>query len=124
MTAWLVSEDALQMFRMDDVGSVRLEITDERGGDDGVHPTKRLARAERVRVMVGTRAGEVMCALTCPGRDALSARQELVGKLDSVEQQPGVTVYFHPPAGAWPRKKPVEIWTMSRTMPEPDFVHR
>ncbi|MFC7582408.1 hypothetical protein ACFQYP_00360 [Nonomuraea antimicrobica] len=24
----------------------------------------------------------------------------------------------------WPRKKSVEIWTMSRTMPEPDFVQR
>ncbi|WP_162795721.1 hypothetical protein [Nonomuraea lactucae] len=47
-----------------------------------------------------------------------------MSKLDSVEQQPGVTVYFHPPAGAWPRKKPAEIWTTSRTMPEPDFVQR
>ncbi|MGR6915444.1 hypothetical protein ACU635_14460 [[Actinomadura] parvosata] len=123
MTAWLVSEDALSMFRMDNIGSVRLEIVDGRG-DDGVHPTKRLARAERVRIMIGTRAGEVMCALTCPGRDALSAREELMSKLDSVEQRLGVTVYFHPPAGAWPRKKPGDIWSISRTMPEPDFVHR
>ncbi len=125
MTAWLVSEDALQVLRVDSIVSVRFDIADHgRGIANGMHPAKRLAQAERVRVMVSARAGEEMCALTCPGRDALSARLELMSKLNSAEERPDLTIYFHPPAGAWPSKKPTQIWTMSRTMPEPDVVHR
>ncbi|MFI7642935.1 hypothetical protein [Nonomuraea sp. NPDC049400] len=61
MTAWLASEDALQVLRVRSMVSVRLDIAGH-GRDiaNGAHSAKRLAQAERVRIMVSTRAGEEM----------------------------------------------------------------
>ncbi|WP_431928470.1 GntR family transcriptional regulator [Nonomuraea jabiensis] len=123
MTAWLVSQDRLALVRIDDIASVQIVVPGE--PDPRLHPTKRLDRAEEVQIMVGSRAGVVMCAATCPGRDALWARAELMRMVSLLRGTiaADTATYVHAPT-SWPRRRPEQVWQVSPHMPEPELIHR
>ncbi|TDD15059.1 GntR family transcriptional regulator [Nonomuraea diastatica] len=123
MTAWLASQDRLTLVRIDDITSVQIVVPGE--PDPRLHPTKRLDRAEEVQIMVGSRAGVAMCATTCPGRDALWARDELLHVVNAMRRTTteSAELYVHAPA-SWPRKRPGQLWQTSSHLPAPELIQR
>jgi GntR family transcriptional regulator len=123
MTAWLVSQDRLTLVRIDDITSVQIVVPGE--PDPRLHPTKRMDRTEEVHIMVGSRAGVMMCAATCPGRDALWARADLLATMAvarrTTADSPATYVYA---PSSWPRRRPEQLWQVSPQMPEPELIHR
>ncbi|MEV1167322.1 hypothetical protein [Nonomuraea sp. NPDC049784] len=123
MTAWLVSQDRLALVRIDDIASVQIIVPGE--PDPRLHPMKRLERAEEVQIMVGSRAGVTMCAATCPGRDALWARTELMRMFSLLKgtAADNTATYVYAPT-SWPRRRPEQLWQVSSHMPEPELIQR
>ncbi|WP_336214874.1 winged helix-turn-helix domain-containing protein [Nonomuraea sp. LPB2021202275-12-8] len=121
MTAWLASQDRLTLVRIDDITSVQIVVPGE--PDPRLHPTKRLDRAEEVQIMVGSSAGVAMCATTCPGRDALWVRDELLRVVNTIRRTEanGAGLYVHAPA-SWPRKRPGQLWQTSPHLPAPELI--
>ncbi|TMR99487.1 hypothetical protein [Nonomuraea basaltis] len=121
MSAWLMSEDRLHLVLIDDIASVGLVVPGE--PDPRKHPTKRLARAREVQLMVGSRAGVMMCAATCPGDDALWARADLMHILSILKRTASddENLYVFAPV-SWPRKRPEQLWQVSPRMPEPELI--
>jgi hypothetical protein len=128
MTAWLVSEDGMRLVRVDRIEAVTLHVDNERDDPDWdkVHPAKKIARAGRARIVVSTESAEVV-ALTCPGRDVVHARAELVQLATAMAHKhagdPG-TVYVHAMYRSWPRRRPDRVWQVTTDIPDPDWVLR
>ncbi|WP_378790284.1 hypothetical protein ACFMQL_20675 [Nonomuraea fastidiosa] len=118
MTSWLASQDRLTLVRVADIATVQVVVPGE--SDPRLHPSKRLQRAEEVQVMVGSSAGVTMCAATCPGRDALWAREELLRLVSRLRRTPAgdEEMYVLAPA-SWPRRRPEQAWMMSPELPDP-----
>ncbi|MEV6154887.1 winged helix-turn-helix domain-containing protein [Nonomuraea sp. NPDC052129] len=121
MTAWLASQDRLTLVRINDITSVQIVVSGE--SDPRLHPTKRLDRAEEVQIMVGSSANVAMCATTCPGRDALWARDELLRVVNAMRRPAAdsAELYVYAPA-LWPRKRPGQLWQMSSKLPDPELI--
>lgn len=119
MTSWLASQDRLTLVRVADISTVQVVVSGE--PDQRLHPAKRLDRAEEVQVMVGSTAGVTMCAATCPGRDALWAREELLRLVSTLRRTPpsNEEMYVLGPA-SWPRRRPEQVWVMSSNPPQPE----
>ena len=121
MTAWLASQDRLTLVRIDDITSVQIVVPGE--PDPRLHPTKRLDRAEEVQIMVGSSANVAMCATTCPGRDALWAREELLRVMNAMRRTATdyAELYVYAPT-SWPRKKTGQLWQTSTHLPTPELI--
>nr|PZM90911.1 MAG: hypothetical protein DIU77_17330 [Thermocrispum agreste] len=127
MTAWLVSEDGFRLARVDSVVSVTLDVVNDRDDPTKYHPTKWLARAPKVRLMVGIQGNDAMCALTCPGRDAAEALKQLVATLAETQakhDQAGDTVFVHAMYVHWPSPVPRQLWQVTRDMPDQEWIRR
>lgn len=128
MTAWLVSEDGFRLARVDGVVSVALAVDNGRDDPSKYHPTKMLARANKVRIMVGAQGQDApMCALTCPGRDAPEALKQLMATLAELRRQHsdnGADVYAHAMYVNWPSRMPDRLWRVTRDIPEQEWIRR
>lgn len=127
MTAWLVSEDGFRLARVDSVVSVALDVDNDRDDPTKYHPTKWIARANRVRLMVGVQGYETpMCALTCPGRDAPQALKQLMATLSETRRKHdgGDDLYVHAMYVNWPSSMPGKLWRVTRDIPEQEWIRR
>jgi hypothetical protein len=127
MTAWLVSEDGLQAARADSVVSVTLVAANERDDPAKYHPTKMLVRSDNVRIVVGVQGDRAMCVLTCPGRDARDARNQLMQLLVELGRKYGNGdghVYAHAMYVNWPSRLPDQLWRVTASIPDPEWIRR
>jgi hypothetical protein len=127
MTAWLVAEDGFRLARVDTVVSVAMDVDNQRDDPTKDHPTKWLARADKVRLLVGVQGYETMCVLTCPGRDATEARRQLMGVLAEMRRKHangGDNVYVHAMYVNWPSRLPDRLWRVTSDMPEQEWIRR
>jgi hypothetical protein len=127
MTAWLVAEDGFRLVRIDSVVSVTLAFDNDRDDPTRYHPTKLLDRARTARLMVGAQGSDVlMCALTCPGRDAPEALKQLMAVLSTMgrKQADSSDVYVHAMYVNWPSRVPDRLWKVTSEIPDPEWIRR
>lgn len=120
MAAWLVTEDPQTLIRLDSIVSLAAVPVNDTNDPKWAnkHPGSRIVEARQAQIMVGTLAGQMVCALTCPGAEAQAVRDQLMTVI--VEQSgKSKTVYVYGPQREWPRD--AFVWSVGDEIPEPDF---
>jgi hypothetical protein len=125
MTAWLVTEDPQRLIRTDDIVSVNpVPVFPE--DNDSWHelsPAKRYTAADHVQIVVGTKAGEEVRALSCPGYAAWPAVYGLVATIAQLSSHGPAAppVFIYGPRGSrarWDR----QLWRIEDDIPKPDYL--